>query len=67
MTVPALVKSSFPSEVRPALDTVGVYGYDGRLNSAVTAHPKLRPVTGEPHFFDEDDEDDGWLLAAASS
>ena len=47
----ALVESSFPYELTPELETVGVYDYDGRLDSAMTAHPKLCPVTGELHFF----------------
>ena len=47
----ALVESSFPCELTPELDTVGVYDYDGKLTSAMTAHPKLCPVTGELHFF----------------
>ena len=47
----ALVESSFPCELSPELDTVGVYDYDGKLDSAMTAHPKLCPVTGELHFF----------------
>lgn len=47
----ALVESGFPYEVTPDLDTVGVYDFDGRLTTAMTAHPKLDPGTGELHFF----------------
>ncbi len=47
----ALVESSFPCELSPDLETIGVYDYDGKLESAMTAHPKLCPVTGELHFF----------------
>jgi len=47
----ALVESSFPCELSPELETVGVYDYDGALQSAMTAHPKLCPITGELHFF----------------
>ncbi len=47
----ALVESSFPCELSPELETIGVYDYDGRLQSAMTAHPKLCPTTGELHFF----------------
>jgi len=47
----ALVESSFPCELTPDLQTVGPYDYGGRLESAMTAHPKLCPVTGELHFF----------------
>ncbi len=47
----ALVESSFPCEVTPDLDTIGPYDFDGRLDTAMTAHPKMCPVTGEMHFF----------------
>src|SRR6202035_3414346 len=47
----ALVESSLPWEVTPELDTVGCYDFDGRLTTAMTAHPKLDPVNGELHFF----------------
>jgi carotenoid cleavage dioxygenase len=35
----------------PSLDTNGAYTYDGKLTSAMTAHPKVDPVTGEMMFF----------------
>jgi len=47
----ALVESSFPCELTPDLETVGPYDYNGKLESAMTAHPKLCPITGELHFF----------------
>ncbi|MDI2130839.1 carotenoid oxygenase family protein [Yinghuangia seranimata] len=47
----ALVESSFPYEVTADLDTVGPYDFDGRLTTAMTAHPKICPTTGELHFF----------------
>lgn len=47
----ALVESSFPCELSPELETLGVHDYDGRLDSAMTAHPKECPITGELHFF----------------
>lgn len=47
----ALVESSFPCELDGDLATVGPYDFDGRLNSAMTAHPKICPTTGEMHFF----------------
>jgi len=51
----ALVESSFPYELdcRPGheLETVGPYDFDGRLSTAMTAHPKTCPTTGELHFF----------------
>jgi carotenoid cleavage dioxygenase-like enzyme len=33
------------------LSTTGPYDYDGRLTTAMTAHPKQDPDTGELHFF----------------
>ncbi|MER5559216.1 carotenoid oxygenase family protein [Streptomyces sp. NPDC002506] len=51
----ALVESSFPYELdfRPGceLETLGAYDFAGRLTTAMTAHPKTCPVTGELHFF----------------
>jgi len=47
----ALVESSFPCELTQDLETVGVHDYNGKLTSAMTAHPKLCPTTGELHFF----------------
>jgi carotenoid cleavage dioxygenase len=50
-TIMALVESSFPHVLTPELDTVGPCDFDGRLTTAMTAHPKTDPVTGELHFF----------------
>ncbi len=47
----ALEEGSFPYEVDARLDTVGCHDYDGRLTTAMTAHPKTCPETGELHFF----------------
>ena len=47
----ALVESSFPCELSPDLETIGVHDFGGKLNTAMTAHPKVCPVTGEQHFF----------------
>jgi carotenoid cleavage dioxygenase-like enzyme len=47
----ALVESSFPTELDRELATRGVCDFDGRLRTAMTAHPKLCPRTGELHFF----------------
>ncbi len=47
----ALVESSFPCEITAQLETIGAYDFDGRLHTAMTAHPKRCPVTGELHFF----------------
>ncbi|GLW02003.1 carotenoid oxygenase family protein [Streptomyces lavendulae] len=47
----ALVETALPYELSPGLDTVGPYDFGGRLATAMTAHPKACPVTGELHFF----------------
>ncbi|MEJ8649395.1 carotenoid oxygenase family protein [Streptomyces sp. MS1.AVA.3] len=51
----ALVESSFPYEIdcRPGheLETLGAHDFGGRLTTAMTAHPKTCPTTGELHFF----------------
>ncbi|HHP7232367.1 MAG TPA: carotenoid oxygenase family protein [Xenococcaceae cyanobacterium] len=35
----------------PTLETIGEYTYNGKLESPVTAHPKVDPMTGEMMFF----------------
>ena len=47
----ALVESSLPTELTSELETVGPYDFGGRLETAMTAHPKICPRTGELHFF----------------
>jgi carotenoid cleavage dioxygenase len=47
----ALVESGFPYEVDRDLGTVGPCDFGGRLTTAMTAHPKTDPATGELHFF----------------
>jgi carotenoid cleavage dioxygenase-like enzyme len=47
----ALVESSYPTELSPDLETIGVCDFDGKLRTAMTAHPKRCPRTGELHFF----------------
>ena len=47
----ALVESSFPHVLDAELGTVGPCDFGGRLTTAMTAHPKTDPVTGELHFF----------------
>ena len=47
----ALVESGFPYELTPELATVGPQDFDGRLTTAMTAHPKRDPRTGELLFF----------------
>jgi carotenoid cleavage dioxygenase len=45
------VESSLPYEITNDLETIGCYDFDGKLNDAMTAHPKICPTTGELHFF----------------
>ncbi|MFJ6633628.1 carotenoid oxygenase family protein [Streptomyces sp. NPDC091376] len=47
----ALCESALPFELTADLETVGAYDFGGRLTSAMTAHPKEDPETGELHFF----------------
>lgn len=47
----ALVENGLPYELTPELDTVGPVDFGGRLRTAMTAHPKHDPATGELHFF----------------
>ena len=47
----ALVESSLPYEISNELETIGCYDFGGKLNDAMTAHPKICPTTGELHFF----------------
>jgi carotenoid cleavage dioxygenase-like enzyme len=42
----------YPYELSPDdLSTKGVYDFDGRLTTSMTAHPKIDPATGQMHFF----------------
>ncbi len=47
----ALCEANYPFEITRDLDTVGAFDFNGKLTSAMTAHPKTDPVTGELHFF----------------
>ena len=47
----ALEEGSFPWVVDDELETLGTHDYDGALTTAMTAHPKECPETGELHFF----------------
>ncbi|MFD8164386.1 carotenoid oxygenase family protein [Streptomyces malaysiensis] len=50
----ALVENALPYEVTHELETVGPYDFNGKLTTAMTAHPKICPETGELHFFGYD-------------
>ncbi|MGW5364729.1 carotenoid oxygenase family protein [Actinopolymorpha pittospori] len=47
----ALCEGGLPYQLDNDLDTVGPYDFDGALTTAMTAHPKQDPVTGELYFF----------------
>ncbi|NYI03468.1 carotenoid oxygenase family protein [Allostreptomyces psammosilenae] len=47
----ALCESALPFELTADLETVGAFDFSGKLTTAMTAHPKQDPVTGELHFF----------------
>ncbi|WP_026197195.1 carotenoid oxygenase family protein [Sciscionella marina] len=47
----ALCEGGLPYQVTDQLDTVGAYDFGGRLRTAMTAHPKEDPVTGELLFY----------------
>jgi carotenoid cleavage dioxygenase-like enzyme len=47
-----LEEVGLPYEISPAdLSTLGTYDFGGKLDTAMTAHPKLDPLTGELLFF----------------
>ncbi len=47
----AVAETGLPFEIDRELATHGWYDYDGKLTTAMTAHPKLDPRTGELLFF----------------
>jgi carotenoid cleavage dioxygenase len=47
----ALLEAALPTELSRDLDTIGECDFDGRLQGAFTAHPKVDPVSGEMLFF----------------
>ncbi|MEV5824092.1 carotenoid oxygenase family protein [Spirillospora sp. NPDC052242] len=47
----ALVEAGLPHAVSPDLETLGTRDFGGRLTTAMTAHPKQDPATGELLFF----------------
>ncbi|MBE1531109.1 carotenoid oxygenase family protein [Actinomadura algeriensis] len=47
----ALVEAGLPHAVSPDLETLGPRDFGGRLTTAMTAHPKRDPATGELLFF----------------
>ncbi|MEO7776791.1 MAG: carotenoid oxygenase family protein, partial [Fibrobacteria bacterium] len=48
----ALWEAGFPTEVDPCtLETMGPWDFHGRLDRAMTAHPKIDPASGDLLFF----------------
>jgi len=47
----ALEEAHWPIEMSPELETIGAYNYNGKLETGMTAHPKICPETGELLFF----------------
>lgn len=47
----ALEEAHLPWEVSGQLETLGVWDYNGKLTTPMTAHPKVCPTTGELLFF----------------
>jgi len=47
----ALEELHYPYEMSPDLETVGAYDFNGKLNTGMTAHPKICGKTGEMLFF----------------
>ncbi|MEY4176116.1 MAG: hypothetical protein RI900_3281 [Actinomycetota bacterium] len=50
-TTLALEENSLPYRLGEQLDTIGPWDMGGRLQTAMSAHPKLCPTTGELHFI----------------
>jgi carotenoid cleavage dioxygenase-like enzyme len=50
----ALAEVGYPYELTRQLETRGEYDFAGALESSMTAHPKIDPVTGELLFFGYD-------------
>ena len=47
----ALEELHWPYELSPTLETIGPHTYGGKLETGMTAHPKVCPETGELLFF----------------
>jgi carotenoid cleavage dioxygenase len=47
----ALMEGAKPTQLAPDLSTIGEIDFDGKLEGAMTAHPRVDPDSGEMHFF----------------
>ncbi|ERT03761.1 retinal pigment epithelial membrane family protein, partial [Lyngbya aestuarii BL J] len=47
----ALYEVGLPYQISSELETLGEWDFDGELEEAMTAHPKVDPITGELHFY----------------
>ncbi|TKC97194.1 carotenoid oxygenase family protein [Polyangium fumosum] len=47
----SMVEAALPMQLDRELSTVGIFDFDGALDTPMTAHPKRCPSTGELHFF----------------
>jgi carotenoid cleavage dioxygenase-like enzyme len=47
----ALYETALPYEISRDLETIGEWNFNGKLEQAMTAHPKLDVNTGELHFY----------------
>ncbi len=47
----ALEEGHLPWQLSTDLDTLGAWDFEGKLHTAMTAHPKVCPETGELFFF----------------
>ena len=47
----SLWEQGVPTEIAPDLSTIGEWNFDGKLEGAMTAHPRIDPRTGEMFFF----------------
>lgn len=47
----ALYEAGLPYKLTPELETVGQWDFAGKVQEAMTAHPRFDPRTGELHFY----------------
>jgi carotenoid cleavage dioxygenase-like enzyme len=47
----SMVETALPIQLDRELTTLGAFDFEGAVDTPMTAHPKVCPVTGELHFF----------------